>query len=47
MGRRVVDLMRRLRDDANLSKKTNQEELHGKCAARPCDLEGHRDPECA
>ena len=33
MGRRVVDLMRRLRDDDNQSKRTNQEELHGKCAA--------------
>ena len=33
MGRRVVDLMHRLRDDDNQPKKTNQEKLHGKCAA--------------
>ena len=33
MGRRVVDLMRRLRDDADQSNKTNPEKLHGKCAA--------------
>ena len=47
VSRRVVDLMHRRRDDASQSKKTNQEELHGKRAACPCGLEVNRDPECA
>ena len=47
MGRRVVDLMQRRRDDANQPKKTNQEKLHGKCVARSCGLEVSRGPECA